>query len=208
VQRTSPSTIGAVEQNRAESYSQEQSARAKTVAGRHRLRAARKHGLTERFTAREWLHLCATFGFRCICCDEEAPLEPHDRLDLCLGGTNTIENIEPICRSCQKDVPVGALELGNRWLREQDELLNAFAIGDQVGRRHNQRAKTGVIVEMLAAQRGPRPVRGTRSHTAGRLAHLLTDWVEASARIRWPRGQGTYYAVMPLKDLVKLEEGG
>ena len=75
-------------------------AKAVDLAGRHRKRARDEYGLTEHFTAMEWLDLCARFGMKCPWCLEEGQLSPHHRQALHRHGTNTIDNIWPLCKDC------------------------------------------------------------------------------------------------------------
>jgi hypothetical protein len=55
------------------------------------------------FSTIEWLALCARYDFRCLACSAREPqirLEPDHVLPLASGGPNTIDNIQPLCRSC------------------------------------------------------------------------------------------------------------
>jgi len=62
-----------------------------------------KFGLTECFSLSEWDALCAKHGNKCLACgDTKAALEPDHVTPLERGGTNTIENIQPLCGSCNR----------------------------------------------------------------------------------------------------------
>ncbi len=61
--------------------------------------ASRAKGNGE-FTAEEWLALCGWFGNVCLACGESKPLCADHVRPLSLGGPNTIENIQPLCRQC------------------------------------------------------------------------------------------------------------
>lgn len=54
-------------------------------------------------TKTEWEALKKEFNFMCLCCKQQEPFvklcEDHI-VPLCAGGTNYIENIQPLCRSC------------------------------------------------------------------------------------------------------------
>lgn len=62
---------------------------------------ALKMGARGTFTYEEWMLLCVIFEDRCACCNEQ-----HDRLcidhvvALARGGTNFVENLQPLCRAC------------------------------------------------------------------------------------------------------------
>lgn len=52
------------------------------------------------FTAAEFAAMCEAFGNVCLCCGCSDPLEPDHVVPLSWGGSNGIENIQPLCRSC------------------------------------------------------------------------------------------------------------
>lgn len=64
------------------------------------LRRARLSGIGGKYTAKEWQSLCKSYDYRCLACGEEKPLTVDHVLPISLGGTNTIDNIQPLCRSC------------------------------------------------------------------------------------------------------------
>lgn len=62
---------------------------------------ARRARLADRgtFTKEEWLDLCERYEFKCINCG--APEQHADHvIPLSKGGMNTIDNIQPLCKSC------------------------------------------------------------------------------------------------------------
>lgn len=71
------------------------------LAARHKRRAllADSNG---NFTAEEFRLLCETYGNRCLYCQEELPLTPDHMVPISRGGSNSIENIVPSCRSCNQ----------------------------------------------------------------------------------------------------------
>lgn len=66
-------------------------------------REALKRGLTEHHTATEWRALKVCWGNRCLCCGvsgEVQTLATDHIVPLSRGGANTIDNIQPLCKSC------------------------------------------------------------------------------------------------------------
>lgn len=55
------------------------------------------------FTSREWKKLCKRYNYTCLCCGRREPeikLTVDHVVPLSAGGTNSIENIQPLCQSC------------------------------------------------------------------------------------------------------------
>lgn len=73
--------------------------KAKRLAEAHSLRA-RQLGCEGDFTAAEWLALCERFGNRCVACGGEGLMTVDHVVPLSKGGSNTIDNIQPLCRTC------------------------------------------------------------------------------------------------------------
>lgn len=65
----------------------------------HNERAARL-GSNGDITVEEWLALCERFDNRCVACGIQKPLTVDHIIPLSMGGANTIDNIQPLCRSC------------------------------------------------------------------------------------------------------------
>jgi hypothetical protein len=63
-------------------------------------RRARIAGTNTRFTQAEWRALCAKYNHRCLCCGQKKPLTPDHVTPLSRGGSNSIENIQPLCLEC------------------------------------------------------------------------------------------------------------
>lgn len=61
---------------------------------------ARKQGAQGTHTSAEWIALRAWFGNRCACCGATRRLEADHVIPLSRGGSDEIENIQPLCRSC------------------------------------------------------------------------------------------------------------
>jgi len=61
---------------------------------------ARKRKAYGSHSIEDWLWLCEKFDFRCLCCGKQGKLtEDHIRSLFC-GGSDYIENIQPLCQSC------------------------------------------------------------------------------------------------------------
>ena len=61
---------------------------------------ARKKSNGGNITTQEWRELCAKYGNKCLSCGLVTKLELDHVIPLALGGTNTIDNAQPLCRSC------------------------------------------------------------------------------------------------------------
>lgn len=64
-------------------------------------RRARILGNGGTITGQQWIDMCARFDNKCLCCGAiGVRLELDHVVPLKLGGVNTIENAQPLCRSC------------------------------------------------------------------------------------------------------------
>jgi 5-methylcytosine-specific restriction endonuclease McrA len=71
----------------------------KLTARNHR-RRARKKSVDGTFTAQEWIDLCNFYNNRCLCCGEQDKLTVDHVIPIICDGQNTIDNIQPLCGSC------------------------------------------------------------------------------------------------------------
>lgn len=63
-------------------------------------RRARLRGSNGSFTTAEWSALCHFYEDRCLSCEAQVPLTVDHIVPLSLGGSNTIQNIQPLCMAC------------------------------------------------------------------------------------------------------------
>lgn len=70
------------------------------VAEQRHLRRARLWKANGSHTPKEWEDLKEKYGNICLCCREKKPLTVDHVIPLSKGGTNDIENIQPLCVSC------------------------------------------------------------------------------------------------------------
>lgn len=74
--------------------------RGKTTAYGEKCRAQRM-GVKGKFTNTEWLALCEKYGNICLCCGKDGLLcRDHVIAMTKPGATNTIDNLQPLCKSC------------------------------------------------------------------------------------------------------------
>ena len=65
----------------------------------HKYRA-KKYGVLATATYEEWLALCAHYQGRCLCCGEQKPLVVDHIVPMVLGGSHTLDNLQPLCKPC------------------------------------------------------------------------------------------------------------
>lgn len=72
-------------------------------ANNKRMRRAAKHASPGNFTAKEFEDLCGEYGNRCLCCGiTGVELEADHVVPLTRGGSDDIENIQPLCGTCNR----------------------------------------------------------------------------------------------------------
>lgn len=56
-----------------------------------------------RFTEEQWQKLLISTENKCLCCGKmDIPLGPDHVLPICMGGSDGIDNIQPLCWPCNK----------------------------------------------------------------------------------------------------------
>lgn len=66
----------------------------------NRARAARKQNAPGSHTTDQWLYLCMWFGNCCVCCGITDKLTADHVMPLSRGGSNSIDNLQPLCGLC------------------------------------------------------------------------------------------------------------
>ncbi len=61
---------------------------------------AKKYGAVGSIRTREWLELVKKYGNACACCGRITHLTVDHVKPLVHGGTNTIDNVQPLCIRC------------------------------------------------------------------------------------------------------------
>jgi 5-methylcytosine-specific restriction endonuclease McrA len=79
----------------------------KIAEARRRTRKTKAGGS---FTLEEWHNLCAKYEFKCLCCKELKPLTADHVIPVSLGGTSNIDNIQPLCQSCNSKKHTGTID--------------------------------------------------------------------------------------------------
>lgn len=60
----------------------------------------RRKGAKGKHTLKEWIELCRNVNGKCVACHVEAKLTKDHIIPLSKGGTDYIDNIQPLCVSC------------------------------------------------------------------------------------------------------------
>lgn len=64
---------------------------------------AKRRGASGKMTADEWLSLLNQYGHVCLCCGAgDVPLTVDHIIPISMGGSNTIDNVQPLCLSCNR----------------------------------------------------------------------------------------------------------
>ena len=61
---------------------------------------ARKNGVAGELSHSDWESVLKKYGKRCLCCGSDKDIAIDHVIPISKGGTNTADNIQPLCRSC------------------------------------------------------------------------------------------------------------
>lgn len=53
-----------------------------------------------RVTGKEWEGVLEKYGRKCLCCGSKESITLDHVIPLSLGGSNTVDNIQPLCKTC------------------------------------------------------------------------------------------------------------
>lgn len=70
----------------------------------------RNKGLVGSHTADEWKELLVKYDFMCLCCGSKESITRDHVIPIKMGGTDDIENIQPLCRSCNSKKQVKTID--------------------------------------------------------------------------------------------------
>lgn len=94
--------------------------RDKLRASKHR-RRARIRSAGPSFTAAQWAELKHQYNYTCLCCKRREPeikLVPDHVIPLGPPGTGRIENIQPLCETCNKRKATKATDYRDAWWKQ------------------------------------------------------------------------------------------
>lgn len=83
----------------------------------HSKRRATIHGNGDKSTInrKEWKALCAKYDNRCLACGQKKRLEIDHIIPISKGGHNSIDNVQPLCRSCNSKKYVREIDYRKNW---------------------------------------------------------------------------------------------
>lgn len=65
-------------------------------------RRARKRGSGGEIAEKDWKLVTSLYGNRCLCCGAENQIERDHIVPISKGGRNSVENIQPLCKTCNR----------------------------------------------------------------------------------------------------------
>lgn len=63
-------------------------------------RIRRRKQYVMQLSAIEWIQILERYNYACLCCGTQENITIDHITPLSLGGTDTIDNIQPLCKSC------------------------------------------------------------------------------------------------------------
>lgn len=70
------------------------------ISAKTQKRRARERSADGFFTEEEWKAVCVKYNYTCLRCGKTGKMTPDHVVPLSKGGTSFIDNIQPLCRSC------------------------------------------------------------------------------------------------------------
>jgi len=78
-------------------------------------RRARQESSGEKITAEEWQSVLRQFDGKCACCGSCNDVSMDHVIPLSKGGRHAIENIQPLCRSCNSKKRTKEVDYRDKW---------------------------------------------------------------------------------------------
>lgn len=90
-----------------------------TVKKYHRELKLKENGGSH--TRREWIELCDYYHNICLRCKERKPLTKDHVIPIYHGGTDNIDNIQPLCKSCNSRKRTKIIDYRKGFINGQNE---------------------------------------------------------------------------------------
>jgi 5-methylcytosine-specific restriction endonuclease McrA len=84
-------------------------------------RRTRKTEAGGAFTAKEWQELCERYDHQCVACGKRAKLTSDHVIPVSKGGSSNIENIQPLCQSCNSKKGDSVIDYRPLWEQKRAE---------------------------------------------------------------------------------------
>lgn len=78
-------------------------------------RRAQMESESATLTQEQWDFLCVKYNYRCLCCREKKPLTIDHIVPLSKGGTHSIDNVQPLCKSCNSKKMTKTIDYRINW---------------------------------------------------------------------------------------------
>jgi 5-methylcytosine-specific restriction endonuclease McrA len=84
------------------------------------VRRARLRGCEGDYTVQEWLELCVQYDNHCLCCmRNDLPLTIDHIVPIARGGSNSIDNMQPLCGRCNSRKNAKTIDYRTNWEKRQ-----------------------------------------------------------------------------------------